>query len=1245
MYLDYVDIEFDSYGRPEKPELILKTMSDDVIGVISNTSDLRITLNYSEISEMSFNVSSNNDGVDTKFYDDITGYKIIYTKNYGVFITSKPETTNDGITETKSVVAYSREKELETKKFYIEEGTFPLWDPTNYVDVLSDEYAQLEDTSMVNNSVLARIIEVCPGWRVGYISPTLLTTYRTFTDVDDYALSFLRGTAQDKFRCVFVFDPYEKTINAYDADEEHSPIPIYLGLDNLLEKIEVSEMTDELVTAMRPYGADMVDIREVNPIASNWIYDLSYFISNGDIKGDLASKWNAWAEEVNYYRDIFTSNVLLKSNATSRLLVAKAALVDAKNKLETYKIQQNVLLQQKALDPSLEDDYSNIVSAINNQETVIATCESNVEDIENEINDETQGYNTFIHTITDYLSISNYFTKEERTILNKYFIEQDLSDETFVATDVDMSMAGNLYNTYGGSIVITAPVYAVNITDLSKEFAYSTSLNVSTINKTLYSFKRSDINLSTYIDDSSDDVFNLRCTVVSATMDIDNITHEFVLSVYAIDIYSGGNYAKTGMITMTGSNSSVSVDDYVASAKIVNVNLNRVDKCTLYITSNITDYKKYSVQRELYEFALKTLNDVATPTYEFSVESSNFLFVEKFEHYRKNLELGSSIYLKIKDDYVINPILIGLTFDFEDISSLSLEFSNRFKKYDNVANFKDMIQSSYSTSRSFDSSKYIYKKTTNQSSIVSQYMSGQLESAVNNIIAASNQSVVIDGAGINVSSGTDNSSDCEIRIVNNMIAITHDKWATASLAIGELSSESGTVFGVNAEVIAGKLIVGNAITIESEKSDGGVYQFKVDSDGVWLSNTRLYLTSSDGMGNIFLDPEYGVVAGYGSEFKYTADDDGNILPDIFDDNGNIVTEDDSGNSNGVNFYVDINSGDVFLRGTIYSTSGEIGGWTIGEHQLYGGERNNFVCLNIGEQDAIAGRSIEANGIDDTPSYYYQYAIWAGAEDPMNAPFWVKRDGTMRAVNATFSGDVTATSLKVNGNDIIGGNFISTEEDNGKTYLKIGSITIDGDNGSITFDDPREQQTILVKYSTTESFDVEFDTWQSGWTTANVKIWAKYSYDGGETWVGPMVASGKDGKDGEPGTDGSDANIPGYIHSTYIASTEIRSPNIVANEFNVSAQSGSSGGSYNMYGYYSGNKIHVFSIEYYAGDSANVVFSGGTSGAYAMWEFPTTYYPESAEVEFGGPVAFEGTVDFSRATVTGLNLGSSTATFG
>lgn len=126
---------------------------------------------------------------------------------------------------------------------------------------------------------------------MGYVSPTLIGRYRTFDSYDDYLLSFIYNTAPEKYRYVFVFAPYQKTINAADADEERPTLPIYLDFNNLLQSIDVEELSDKLATALRPYGANELDIHAVNPIGTNWFTEEEYgLLSKYFIEQDITEE-------------------------------------------------------------------------------------------------------------------------------------------------------------------------------------------------------------------------------------------------------------------------------------------------------------------------------------------------------------------------------------------------------------------------------------------------------------------------------------------------------------------------------------------------------------------------------------------------------------------------------------------------------------------------------------------------------------------------------------------------------------------------------------------------------------------------------------------------------------------------------------------------------------------------------------------------------------------------------------------
>lgn len=995
MYLDYTQIAFDKFGRPEPPTLLLQTADERTIGTLPNVANLKITVNFSETSEISFDLPAYSDGVPTPLYDKVVGYKVIRTEHYGIFLLMKPEISGDGIEEIKSVTGYSLEKKLENKQFFLEEGTFNFWNP-----------ATPDDT------ILGRILEVSPGWKAGYVAPSLIGRYRTFDQYDDYALSFLYDDAMDTFRCVVVFDVYNKTINAYDADDDVSTLPIYLGFDNLVTDLDITELTDELVTAMTPSGADDLDIRQVNPTGTNWIYDISYFIENGDIPSALAEKWTEWQKSVLNRQEYYKGLVGLRASATARLLSEQAKLVDRKAELGDLTNQQSVTIQALALETTADGKASQqkkldeINANMEKKKKEVADQEAVVADIKTTLDaSNPDSYPAQIKAVNDELKLTAFFTADEYALLRHYFIEQPLSDDTFVASDVDTAVTGESSKVTNGAIAISGSTLAqVDFGEIKKKMytiAGGTAV-VTAANK-------------------------MSVSIIRGTLER-KAGDEFVFSLYCGEMKIGEKTAPSGLITLTGTLSNLKNDVHEVNDKEVityeGTSLSfDITTADLYMTTNVSDYQKYSVEMELYDHAVKTLADVASPTYEFSVETGNFIWAQEFEPFRKGLELGKGVYLRLHNDEVITPVLIGFDLDFEDQEKLSLTFSNRFKRHDNVANLKEMIENSYSSSRSFDAAKYTYNQTANQASKVSEFMNSSLDAAVNSIIGAKNQSVRIDGAGLHIG---EPDSPYQIRIINGMIAMSDDGFQSAKVAIGHFATdELGDHWGVNADIIGGKLLIGNGLVIEAPNDDG-VMQFKVDATGAWLYNSTFVL-AKDGGGKILIDPRYGIASGKGD--LYTTNGT-TVTPSFIDEDGKIVFDDDITLKGlkipkGTNFYIDANDGKAYFRGNIYAEDGIFNGTVYAKDGEFTGKVTATSGKFTGEIEATGGTfsgTLKATTLDGTLK---------GGQDGGTIT-GVSLDIGNGAFQVDSSGNVTIKSGKISWGAVTGTDAIDQKIENAQT---------------------------------------------------------------------------------------------------------------------------------------------------------------------------------------------------------------------
>lgn len=887
MYLNCKELSKKDAERP----LRLRTMDGRELGPIPFAHDIHFTINYTDLSEIEFSVPRMSDGLLNPLYDAVTGYKVLYTDTLGIYVLQAPKREGDGFSEVKTVTGYSLEYQFGGKTLFLEEGTYNFWDPANQSD-----------------TVLGRVLELAPGWSAGYVTPRLIGCYRTFDQYDRSALDFCYGDAMEKYRCAIVFDVYEKTISAYDAEEDRGSLPIYLSFDNLLSTVGIEEIDDELVTKLRPCGADGLTVRAVNPSGSDCLVNLDYFLQNGDlgtvIDGEkLSDRVLAWALEIETNRSYYAAVMASRYSTTALKLSLEADLTDLKGEMDTLTAKQSVTIQAFSLEKDdagrakRQEELDQINGEIQGKKEEIREKEIEIQGAQEDLD----YFDAEAKAITGKLSYEAFFTEQERAALCPYLIEGELPDDTFVASDLDANASA-----------VTGPItgtVGVSGSDL-------TSIYLEERKKTVLVADGGRLAVGAAGIDGE---------IIKGTLDMKN-SGEYVLSVtLGLLTYKDHSFPR-GMLTVHGT-----MEDFHWDVKRVSDGGVEEDKGTCfdfetaasqsYFTVGMTEFDQYAVAMELYEFGRDCLKDLAWPTYEFSVDSANFLYHEKFEPFRDAMELGKSVHLNLGGDGVIDAKLIGFTLDMEDISSFSLVFSNRYKLRNQIEALRDEVASASRATRSFDASKYIYNRTADKTTQVGKYIDDLKKGAAEAVLASRNQSVVVGGTGIHIGG----ESNCQLRLTDSMIAMSDDGWATAKVGIGRFSSpETGEVFGVNAELLAGTLLIGKNMVLQNPLVDEnnqptGTMMFKVDATGAWLYNSRMILQNEGGV--IAIDPDYGIVAGT----KLLFDTNGTTITPEFMDNAGDLTLDKDGMPANANFFLDGKTGNAYFRGKVYATDGVFNG--------------------------------------------------------------------------------------------------------------------------------------------------------------------------------------------------------------------------------------------------------------------------------------------------------------------------------
>ena len=911
-------IDFSKINMRKRPNFILRNLDNTKIGALGHILNPSGVINYNEISEISFEYPAYDNGEKLDEYDLLTSMRIVDVEGYGQFILQKPIENDDTVKKIKSCKAYSLEYELSGMKITLEEGTYNFWNPL-----------------APDSTVMGIILSEVPSWKIGTVSPDLIGKYRTYS-VDNQAIyNFMKSDLQNAYGCIFDFDTYTRTIHVRSIDSLLRTKAVYLSTKNLLNKIEIEENTDALVTVLDVHGADSLDIRSVNPMGTNKIYNLDAYMNESYFSKEIIAQWQKWKQTFDAYQQSYFDMSVEQTMLISRLVTENAVLADLEGELSGLESKKMTLIQAVAMDSSLQDELSAVNSdidakkkEINNQKkTIIAPIENKITTATNQLKN-----------INQLTAFSAFFNEEQIEILDRYFKCGSLTDSTFVATNTDS------YSTDGTMVRDLSSIFnLINLTDLQKT-EYSSD-------KTFYSIRGGMI-------ETSHADFVLSAEIVRGTLEV-NSDSTFVLSLYLNSGKLNSSTTFTGAtLSMTGSLSS-GVVTAASSLQFKTLTAN------VYFTRNVTEYQKQSVAIELYDYAVGRLNKLSSPTFYFSVDSANFLALDDFSEFAKQFELGERVYLHI-DKEVLEPVAMSVSIKFDDLPNFDIQFSDSYCLNSKEFTLEAILDQAVSSSNSLDLNQYNYSNfvSSGAKTSVEQFMNSAINAMKNNIMAGVNNELTIDGTGLRCRKYDDVTgtySPKQIWMAHNSIMFTEDNWESATIGIGEFSDKNfGTLYGIVLPSLVGTLLAGRNLIIESEKQDGGVAVFKMDAEGASLHNASFNLYGSTG-GRIDMGAILGIVGGNDPDNMFDYDQFNNPTG-VKTANGKSVTKVDDLDSNdtpNANFWLDM-YGDLYIKGVIDAVGGifrgslEVGGYTAFRVDAQGN-------LKIGGTDTNPNFSVDANG--------------------------------------------------------------------------------------------------------------------------------------------------------------------------------------------------------------------------------------------------------------------------------------------
>ena len=862
--------------------MILETLSDQVIQTLGYATDITPQLAYNEVSTLEFSVPKEVDGVLVPNYDKLVGWNLITWKDLGRFILMDPSIEYSDGYEMKHCQAYSLEFEWVFKQFYLEEGVYNFWSPVS-----------------PEGTILGTIMDTVPHWSLGTVDSTLIGVYRSLEEQSGNLYDFVKSTLQESVGCIFEFDTLTRTVNVRDVSSRVKTQPIFLSKKNLLKEITVEEDSQNIITCADVNGAEGVTIIGVNPTGGNKLYNLDYFIDSGHFSGTIAQKWESWQTMLDNYQQYYYNVTIERDLQRARWLVENAKMIKLNEDLDGLEQQQTAVIQSDDSNEMKNSQLASLNSQIAAKKQEIEVQQAAVDEAA-EAADELDAQ---LNEIQDELAFSNTFTDEEWGQIQKYIKEDTIEETTFVYPTV------KAYNTSDESYEIEDTLCKVGPEEGMP--ADSPGVTVTKIfnsyypNKTLYSISGGHITMG-----------NVSADIIKGSFER-NQDGSFVTSYYLGKGTVGDNSFKSGCIALSGTCSSP-IDDTVPDPDTPNSYATgtllqfTIQSGFVYVTGNLTIYQEHSVEWDLMAWGEDTLAKLAYPTYTFSVDSANFLSLEDFDVFRENLELGTKCYLDLGQGQVLQPILIGVVCEYSDLSYLKLEFSSSYISSDPTFQMKDLLEQAVSMGKKVDYSKYTYSSfvSSGASTAVNDFINSALDVAKNNIMTATGQAITWNENGLRFRKWNTDRTDYEpeqMWAINNQLVFSDDGFDSVKTALGKIKVGDVWMYGIAAEAVLGRLIAGNNLYIEAEKTDDrGNSVFKVDGEGVSIHDAVLDVYNGANT-HLSINPYFGIAIGSYPVYSESTNDE------------YVVDED-----NAV-FWVDLD-GNLHIKGTLeVGSDGVFGG--------------------------------------------------------------------------------------------------------------------------------------------------------------------------------------------------------------------------------------------------------------------------------------------------------------------------------
>lgn len=419
----------------------------------------------------------------------------------------------------------------------------------------------------------------------------------------------------------------------------------------------------------------------------------------------------------------------------------------------------------------------------------------------------------------------------------------------------------------------------------------------------------------------------------------------------------------------------------------------REDKYTNsnYISDGMNNAEIIAHAKKLLDTAKKELYTASNPQYTLSANMDNLLALEAFAPLTDAFSCGNWIRLEIDGD-IYRLRLLSYQIAFDDIASIDVEFSTVEKLWSGNSDLKSILTSAKSIAGSYSYTTQQVKQSLSASNYVNSWIEEGLAATAAKIINDHDtQAITIDQNGIlcrEYDDIQDAYSPFQARFINNGLYVTADNWKTVKAALGKFIYSQGgtekTAYGILAESLVGKFIIGEQLFIQNSAGnlifDSGGFKISNSKNTITMNpndEEKLFRISNAGHQDVFYTNAKGDIILEGAIYSRPGSTIGNLSVGenkltygSFGIDTSITEPQNTALWLGkdtpssapfrVTYGGKLYAEDADIRGKILSTSGKIGGFTIGNSYL----ANNTTALGTTANSVYVG----TNGISCGTSF-------------------------------------------------------------------------------------------------------------------------------------------------------------------------------------------------------------------------------------------------------------------------------------